>query len=269
MSVSRARELELKVELTRDELQRIGSHPALDSLTVGEPVTRTLRSIYYDTPDHRLRAQGISLRLRTDGDGWLQTVKAGTAIANGVSNPVEVESAVEREEPDPTGIADHKLRRRVAKAAHRSILEPVFETVVQRTTRHLHAAEGELELALDEGVVRAGNAEDSVCEAELELKSGNPASLLETAAKLFAAGPLRLSERSKAERGYALALNTSKGHAEPARAELPAFHAEETCAQALGLIVRSAADQIATNRCAGTTLRRPMPGRMHTRAGAD
>jgi len=248
MSVARERELELKLELTHDELLRVGSHPALGGLTVGEPVTRTLRSIYYDTPDHRLRAQGISFRLRTDGEGWLQTVKAGTALESGVSNPIEVEIGVERQEPDLNVIGNRKLRRKVEKAVQRSILEPVFETVVQRTTRHLHVPDGELELALDEGVVRAGSAEDALCEAELELKSGNPETLLETAAKLFATEPLRLAESSKAERGYALALRKSDGHAEPHRAELPQLRGDQTCAEVLTLIVQSAADQIAANR---------------------
>ena len=58
---------ELKVELTRDQLQRMRWHPALGDLAAGEPVTRNLRSIYFDTPDHRLRALGISLRLRSEG----------------------------------------------------------------------------------------------------------------------------------------------------------------------------------------------------------
>ena len=56
-------------------------HPALGDLAAGEPVTRNVRSIYFDTPDHRLRALGISLRLRSDGQSWLQTVKVGTACA--------------------------------------------------------------------------------------------------------------------------------------------------------------------------------------------
>jgi hypothetical protein len=47
-----------QLELTCDELRRVRSHPAPD-LAVGEPVTRTVRSIYFDTPDHRPRALGI------------------------------------------------------------------------------------------------------------------------------------------------------------------------------------------------------------------
>lgn len=250
MSLARESELELKLELTRDELRRVRSHPALGDLAVGEPVTRTVRSIYFDTPDHRLRALGISFRLRSEGDSWTQTVKSGTAVEHGVSNPVEAEAVVERPEPDLDRIGNRKIRRKVEKAVARSILEPVFETVVERTTRQLHSGEGELELALDEGLVRAGAAENALCEAELELKSGAPECLLETAAKLFANAPVRFSESSKAERGYSLALGRTNGHArvEPQRGVLPELSAEHTCAEAFGLIVRSAADQIVAKR---------------------
>ena len=248
MSFARGSELELKLELSREELQRIGEHPALGTLGAGEPVTRTLRSIYFDTPDHRLRAQGISLRVRLDGDHWLQTIKAGTCVDNGVSNPIEIEAAVEGPEPDLDVIDDRKIRRKVEKALEKSTLGPVFETIVRRTTRALHPSDGEVELALDEGVVRAGNGEDALCEAELELKSGSPACLLTTAAKLFSAQPIRLAKTSKAERGYILALGKTNGQAAPRRAEQPVLRAEQTCGEALAIIVRSAADQIVANR---------------------
>ena len=155
---------------------------------------------------------------------------------------------MERPEPDLRGIADRRVRRRIEKAVERSILEPVFETVVQRTTRHLHAAEGELELALDDGIVRAGGSENSLCEAELELKSGNPECLLQTAAQLFAASPVRLAKGSQAERGYSLALGKANGRVEPQRSEPPRLGADHTCAQAFARIVQSAAAQIAANR---------------------
>jgi inorganic triphosphatase YgiF len=142
------------------------------------------------------------------------------------------------------------MRRKVEKAIERSILEPVFETVVERTTRQLHSAEGSLELALDDGVLRAGSAENSLCEAELELKSGSPQCLLQTAAQLFAAAPVRLATGSRVERGYSLALGKTNGHVEPQRAELPQLAGNHTCAQAFALIVQSAAAQIAANRVA-------------------
>src|SRR5262245_54379300 len=160
------KELELKLELTPEELQRVGANPTLEDLTVGKPVTRTLRSIYFDTPDHRLRAQGISLRLRAIGDQWVQTIKGGMGVKNGVSNPEELETVVARPEPDLDAIEDDRMRRTIERATRRCALEPQFETIVTRTTHQLHSDKGDLELALDEGVVRAGAVEDKLCEAE-------------------------------------------------------------------------------------------------------
>ena len=105
MSVARESELELKLELTHAELQRVRAHPALGSLAVGEPVTRTLRSIYFDTPDYRLRALGISFRLRSDGDSWLQTVKSGTAVAQ---RGVEADRGGGRRRAAGAGSAGHR-----------------------------------------------------------------------------------------------------------------------------------------------------------------
>jgi inorganic triphosphatase YgiF len=244
------KELELKLKVTPEELQRIGAHPALEDLTVGKPVTKTLRSIYFDTPDHRLHAHGISLRLRTAGDGWLQTIKRDMGVTNGVSNPDEIEAVVDGPEPDLSAIGDRKLRQTIARAMRRSILEPQFETIVTRTTRQLHCDKGDLELALDEGVVRAGAAEDKLCEAELELKTGSPECLLETAAVLFTSEPIRLAEESKSERGYNLVLGRTDPNVVPRKAEHPALEGSETCGEAIALFVASAAAQIEDNRLA-------------------
>jgi len=242
------KELELKLELTPQELRRVGANPALEGLTVGKPVTSTLRSIYFDTPDHRLRAQGISLRLRSIGDQWVQTIKAGLSLKNGISNPDELEAVVGQPEPDLGVIDDRRVRRTIERAVKTSALEPQFETVITRTTRKLHSDKGDLELALDEGVVRAGAAEDKLCEAELELKAGSPECLLETAAVLFSSEPIRLAESTKAERGYNLALGRQSRSIAPQRARHPALSGGETCAQALALFVDSAAVQIELNR---------------------
>jgi inorganic triphosphatase YgiF len=250
MSSVSSKELEFKLELTPEELQRVGAHPALEDLTVGKPVTRVLRSIYFDSPDHRLRAQGISLRLRAIGDQWVQTVKGGKGINNGVSNPDELEAVVARPEPDLAAIDDIKVRRAIERVARRSALEPQFETIVTRTTRQLRSEKGDLELALDEGVVRAGAAEDKLCEAELELKAGSPECLLETAAALFSAEPIRFADATKADRGYELALGRSDRSLVPQKALNPTLTGAETCGEALHLFVASAADQIVTNRSA-------------------
>lgn len=243
-----SRELELKLELTPQELQRVGAHPALGDLTVGKPVTRVLRSIYFDTPDHRLRAQGISLRLRSIGDTWVQTVKSSRHVKNGVADGEEVETALGGPQPDVEAIDDGRVRRTVARAVKASALEPQFETVVTRTTRKLHSDKGALELALDDGVVRAGALESKLCEAELELKAGSPECLLETAAALFSSEPIRLSEASKAERGYNLLLRRKDASVTPHKSRHVALKGRESCGGALAAFVESATEQIALNR---------------------
>jgi triphosphatase len=195
-------ELELKLELTPPELQRIDADPALEALTVGKPETSLLRSFYFDTPDHQLRAHGISLRLRSSGGrSWVQTVKTTNGTREGVFDRRELETTLATPEPDLKAIGDRRLRRKLARVSRTSSLEPLFETVVRRTTRTLRLERADLELALDEGVVRAGKDEGELCEAELELKAGSPACLLEVATRLFASGSLRLARMSKADRG--------------------------------------------------------------------
>lgn len=243
------REFEFKLELTPQQLQRVGINPALEHLTVGKPVTRTLRSIYYDTPDHRLRAQGISLHVRSIGDKWVQTIKSDhTGKRNGASHLDDPELFIASSEPDISQIADSKVRRVVKKAVSNSTLEPQFETVVTRTTRKLHSDKGDLELALDEGVVRAGKIEDPLCEAELELKAGSPECLLETAAALFSTEAIRFAGATEADRGYNLVLGRGIASAKPIKARIPTLGGDETCAEALALFTEAATDQIVSNR---------------------
>lgn len=250
MTSAISREVALRLELMPPELKRVDAHPALRDLTVGQPVTRTLRSIYFDTPDHRLRRAEISLRLIADGNGWLQTVKTGTEVANGAVHPVAQETAVSGPEPAIPAIADTRLRRRIARAVKGSTLEPVFETVVTRTTRHLHADTTDMKLVLDDGVVRSGKVEEPFCAAELELTSGAADGLLDTAAKLFSGEPVRLARSSTAGMGYDLALGRKDGGAAPARADPLQLGADSTCAEAFLLFLASATTQIAANRVA-------------------
>jgi CHAD domain-containing protein len=96
--------------------------------------------------------------------------------------------------------------------------------------------------------VRAGAAENRLCEAELELKAGSPECLLETAAALFSTERIRLAEATKAERGYDLVLGRSDRTLVPEKAHNPALTGTETCGEALALFVDSAARQIEVNR---------------------
>jgi hypothetical protein len=96
------REHELKFELTCERLRQLDQHPALSEIAVGQPNTRTLRSIYFDTRDQRLREAGISLRVRSDGDVWVQTitVSAGSMPAMASRSLVRIVTTMAEEAQD-------------------------------------------------------------------------------------------------------------------------------------------------------------------------
>jgi inorganic triphosphatase YgiF len=168
-------ETELKLWLEEGELARLQKHPALPGLRLAPPRTQTLVSVYYDTADHALAAAGVALRLRRVGRRWLQTIKRrgdGTA-SNGLFSHLETEVAAPGGRlvlagPDPEGAI-----AAVRDAAGDRALAPVFETRVRRVVERIAApGGGEVELALDRGEVRAGEAHAAIREAELELVSG-------------------------------------------------------------------------------------------------
>ena len=242
------RELELKLELTGDELGRIEALAALRDLAIGEPASQQLRSLYFDTLDRRLHARGLSLRIRRVGESWLQTLKFETDMYGGISRPGELETIVEGPKPEVQSIPDKVVRKRVKKAIGEAPLVPLFETVVERTARRLKELDGtEIELALDKGVVRGAEGSRDLCEAELELKSGNPDALVCVAEKLFADGAIRLSEASKAEWGYRLGDRQKQVKLEPLKASMPKLDATQSCAEAFREICRTATDHILHN----------------------
>jgi triphosphatase len=63
-------ELELKVELSKFDMDRLANGFATGDLSIGPARTKELRAVYFDTPEHDLHAAGISLRLRHQDGGW-------------------------------------------------------------------------------------------------------------------------------------------------------------------------------------------------------
>jgi len=106
------REIELKLELDRsaqDAMKRLGT---VEGFTAGRAVSKTLQSIYFDTPDQALRKAKISLRVRKTGRSWVQTVKIGTGIVAGLSSPVEAEHPVKGRAVDFSVIEDDEVSKK-------------------------------------------------------------------------------------------------------------------------------------------------------------
>ena len=66
-------ETELKFEVAPQDLRKLKAAPALHRKPAKE---ENLISVYFDTPKHKLARNGVSLRVRHNGDKRLQTVKS-------------------------------------------------------------------------------------------------------------------------------------------------------------------------------------------------
>ena len=197
-------ETELKLLVPPEAVRRLAAHRLLKGRE--RPSKRRLYSVYFDTPTLDLWRQGIALRLRRDGRRWVQTVKGGGAAQGGLHQRLETETEVAGPAPDLARIDDQGLADALASPRLRAQLKPVFTTDFIRSSRLLELDSGaHVEASVDQGVIRSGKLSEPVSELELELKDGGPHQLYELALKLAEDVPLSIGDRSKAERGYALA----------------------------------------------------------------
>lgn len=197
-------ETEIKFQVSPGDLQKLAAsrvlRPAKDHL----PEHLHLVSTYFDTPDHRLHRRGISLRVRQDGKKRIQTVKTsvdGVAVQRG-----EWETRIEGDRPDLRAARDTPVQCALSKRTRRE-LDAVFSTHVHRTLVPLRQGNSLVELAFDEGYIRAGLHSAPLAEVELELKSGLIGDLFKTARTIAQLVPARLALKSKSEQGYELISN--------------------------------------------------------------
>ncbi len=192
-------EVELKLEVEPDALEKVLAHPLLQTQSHDTPVTQDLHSIYFDTPDHALKQAGISCRIRRNGNQRIQTIKAARSPDGIALSRSEWEHEVESDEPDFTVVTETALKPFLEL---REDIRPVFSVTAERTLRRLVYGASIIEVAADQGKVEGMERTQSFDELELELKHGTPADLFGLAQALSTQAPLRLSFKTKAERGF-------------------------------------------------------------------
>lgn len=195
-----ASEIELKLSLPESAQRALLRHPLLKEAR--EKRTESLVTLYFDTPDLKLRRRGIALRLRRSGTAWVQTIKCAGQGGGGFSARPEWETPY-RGGFDFSGIDDPSVRAFLDKRSIRERLLPAFETNFRRTT---FGFEG-LWLMFDRGWIATSGRRAPLSEIELELAGGTVADLFALAGRLAAKLPLSPAPESKAERGYRLFLD--------------------------------------------------------------
>ncbi|MFF4320000.1 CHAD domain-containing protein [Streptomyces sp. NPDC001568] len=168
--------------------------------------TVLLDAVYYDTPDHLLAADGVTLRRRTGGEdaGWHLKLPVSPGVRDEVHAPLA----------DSEGGSDSvpaALAALVRSRTRQQPLEPQVRLVSSRDLIHLLDAEGNLlaELSTDAVLAERGSATAEWTEVEVELADGTDPALLDAVEKTFHEAGLRVCDapsklaRALAETGAA------------------------------------------------------------------
>lgn len=222
------REIELKFLCEPRDLEAL-----LAAAPPGVTEDRSLQATYFDTPDRRLQARHISLRVRESGGRRVQTLKRGEGFGR-----EEHEQRVEALDLDMPALKAVLSRQR------RRALQPAFTVAVARRQRVVDYRDAAVEIAADQGVIQAGDRRREICELELELKAGPPRALFDLARDLARTAPLYLSYEGKAAQGQALGDGVLLA---PRRLDRIALDRDATAAEAFQTVARASLSVIAAN----------------------
>lgn len=251
-------EIELKLEMDPHSLAHLRRSPVIAKHRTGRAVTRHLSNTYYDTPDLTLSASETVLRIRKAGSTRVQTVKVGAGVKGAHFDRAEWEVPVPGDRPNAEALIGTPLAARFPDEGALAVLQPTVRTEFKRTTWLLADTDWEIELSLDDGKTTAGPDSVPICEAELELKRGEPHHLFDLASRLSDGIALRIGLRSKAEKGFDLLLRRTP---QPLKASSPTLKRKGTCADALRRIGTDCLHQLLVNaECLNA---RPQPEAVH------
>jgi inorganic triphosphatase YgiF len=201
------KETEIKLRVSRETLAALREHPLLKKRNKSGWEQRELYNQYFDTPSRDLSAAKVALRLRRDGDQFIQTLKTRGQSVAGLSERNEWDWYLSKAKLDLKKLDDSCWPAALAEL-DKTLLQPIFTTDFIRQRAEIAWGRGKakvvIEAALDLGKVIAGEGEEEICELELELRQGEPEALLELACELAADLSLMPCDISKAERGYRL-----------------------------------------------------------------
>ncbi len=188
------KEMEIKMRLDPRRIEALELSKLLKDAARHQ---KQFRTVYFDDRRHRLARKGFELRVRSEGQRHVQTVKSVGGVVRG-----EWETEVSAFEPSPAGLSKTPAGKIVKNGAR---LRPVFALQINRRIWTLSRGDATLEVALDDGSLEAGDERRPICEVELELKNGSEQQLYEVAAEVSAAAQAPISFVSKGGKGYRLA----------------------------------------------------------------
>ena len=193
-----SREIEIKLVVDAADAYQVERIPCLS----GDLDRRRQISVYFDTPNAKLRRHGWVLRVRQADGRFTQTVKR-----SGAPIPLERdewEEEVEELKPDLKAIGRTPLGH-LLKGRQFRHLAAVCRSDVERSSRTMAIGKSSFEITYDEGLIEGRDICEPVHEIELELKQGDLGALFTSARKIVRQSRAKIGVMAKSERGFALA----------------------------------------------------------------
>lgn len=203
-----ATELELKLMVQPEYLKSAsdfldGICKQTDETNERHP-TLSLMNGYFDTPDARLMEAGVALRIRAVNEEYIQTLKTRGSSRIGMHARGEWEWNVPSDHLDLSLLKDVPLPEALVDMSWGKDLVEVYRTDFERQVWLMKEQSTQMEVVCDQGKVTSSFGEDTICELELELKSGDENGLYVFANKLAQQVPIQVSTVSKAQKGVRL-----------------------------------------------------------------
>ena len=174
---------------------------AIEAAFPGEGQVISMETTYYDTPSSQLSARRYTLRRRLENGISVCTLKVPAGNARGEWEVVcdDIFRAIPLliAQGGPEALAE----------LTREGLVPICGAKFTRIAKTLHFEGGQVELALDQGILFGGGQECPLCEVEVELKTGGR----ELCDQFACALADRFGLKEESESKFSRALKLSRG----------------------------------------------------------
>ncbi|QGM80371.1 inorganic triphosphatase [Otariodibacter oris] len=193
-------EIELKIMLKPENISTIETW--FQSLNVISQSIDILGNTYYDSNDFYFEKNQMGLRIRNKNNTYEFTLKMKGEIVGGLHVRPEYNLPLTNNKPDLKSLVSYfNLDIPETENLHNNLV-PIFSTDFTRKTYLISFQNSEIEIAIDQGIIKNKDDESPICEIEFELKEGSIADLFNLLTIMPKVDGMWLSSLSKAQRGY-------------------------------------------------------------------
>ena len=203
--MSKETEMEMKLIIDKEVLPKLLASSLIESNLIADSRhVLNLTNWYYDTPDFRLKNNGLAYRIRKSNDAYEATIKTRGLNQGGFSVRGEYTVPLQKKTVITKGFAS-EIDSQLKTLLRETELQELFHIVVNRQVCLLQITEETvLEMAIDTGEICAAKNHEPIAEVELEIKKGTKEDLFAFLSACQKQFTITTESKSKWQRGMSL-----------------------------------------------------------------